>query len=60
MLAKRALTCEVTRRGMTEPEMSKMAELLKRALLMEKNQRALGKMWPNCAEFHGTECCFEK
>jgi len=54
-------SCEVTRRGMKETEMLKIAELLKRAAIDEENpetiKRDVAKL---SAQFQKVEYCFEK
>jgi glycine hydroxymethyltransferase len=54
-------TCEVTRRGMKEKEMLKIAELLKRAVIDGENsgkiKREVAKL---CNEFQNIEYCFNK
>lgn len=54
-------TCEVTRRGMKEREMLKIAELIKRTVVDEEQpeniKRQVAKI---CAEFQKVEYCFEK
>jgi len=54
-------TCEVTRRGMKEAEMLRIAELIKRVLVdeekPEKVKRDVAKL---CAEFQKLEYCFDK
>ena len=54
-------TCEVTRHGMKEEEMLKIAELLKRAVIDEENsekiKREVAKL---CKEFQNIEYCFNK
>jgi len=53
-------TCEVTRRGMKEGEMMKIAELIKRTVIDEEQpenvKREVEKL---CAEFQRIEYCFE-
>jgi len=53
-------TCEVTRRGMKEGEMAKIAELIKRAVLDEENpetiKREVAKL---CSEFQSIQYCFK-
>jgi glycine hydroxymethyltransferase len=54
-------TCEITRRGMKEREMLKIAELLKRTVLDEENSNNVKKDVNKLnAEFQKTEFCFEK
>ena len=54
-------TCEVTRRGMKEEEMLKIAELIKRTVVdgeqPEKIKKNVAKL---CGEFQKVEYCFEK
>ena len=54
-------TCEVTRRGMKEKEMLKIAELIKRTVVdgeqTEKTKKDVAKL---CAEFPKVEYCFEQ
>ena len=54
-------TCEVTRRGMKEKEMLKIAELIKRTVVdgeqTEKTKKDVAKL---CAEFQKVEYCFEQ
>jgi glycine hydroxymethyltransferase len=54
-------TCEVTRRGMKEEEMLKIAELIKRTVVdgeqPEKIKKDVAKL---CGEFQKVEYCFEK
>jgi len=53
-------TCEVTRRGMKEAEMAKIAELIKRTVLDGENpeiiKREVAKL---CSEFQEVEYCFK-
>ncbi len=53
-------TCEVTRRGMKEEEMAKIAELIKSAVMdgenPEKIKRKVAKL---CSEFQTVEYCFK-
>jgi glycine hydroxymethyltransferase len=53
-------TCEVTRRGMKEGEMAKIAELIKRTVLNKENpenvKREVVKL---CSEFQNIEYCFK-
>jgi glycine hydroxymethyltransferase len=53
-------TCEVTRRGMKEGEMAKIAELIKRTVLDKENpenvKREVVKL---CSEFQNIEYCFK-
>jgi glycine hydroxymethyltransferase len=54
-------TCEVTRRGMKEKEMLRIAELIKRTILDgEKSERIKEDVANLCAEFQNVEYCFEK
>lgn len=54
-------TCEVTRRGMKEKEMHRIAELIKRTVLDgEKPERIKEDVAGFCAEFQNVEYCFEK
>jgi glycine hydroxymethyltransferase len=54
-------TCEVTRRGMKEKEMLRIAELIKRTVLDgEKPERIKRDVAGFCAEFQNVEYCFEK
>lgn len=52
-------TCEVTRRGMKENEMLKIAEMIRRTVTdeeqAEKNKKDVAKL---CAEFQNAEYCF--
>jgi glycine hydroxymethyltransferase len=54
-------TCEVTRRGMKEEEMLKIAELIERTVVdgeqPEKIKKDIAKL---CAEFQKVEYCFEE
>jgi glycine hydroxymethyltransferase len=54
-------TCEVTRRGMKENEMLKVAELIKRTVVDEEKpesvKRDVAKL---CEEFQKTEYCFDE
>ncbi|MEM3577659.1 MAG: hypothetical protein QXX51_04305 [Candidatus Bathyarchaeia archaeon] len=54
-------TCEVTRRGMKEAEMHRIAELIKRVLVDEERpenvKRDVAKL---CAEFQKLEYCFDE
>jgi glycine hydroxymethyltransferase len=53
-------TCEVTRRGMKEGEMLKIAELIKRAVMDGENPNSIKKdVAKLCAEFQKIEFCFE-
>jgi len=54
-------TCEVTRRGMKDPEMLRIAELLKRTVIDgEKSERIKKDVARLCHEFQKVEYCFEK
>jgi glycine hydroxymethyltransferase len=54
-------TCEVTRRGMTEQEMPKIAELIKRTVFDEEKPEIVRKdVEKLCAEFQKTQYCFEQ
>jgi glycine hydroxymethyltransferase len=54
-------TCEVTRRGMKEAEMLKIAELIKRTLLDDESPEKVSKEVARLsAEFQKVEYCFEK
>jgi glycine hydroxymethyltransferase len=54
-------TCEITRRGMKEEEMLKIAEMIKRAAIdadpSENIKKDVAKL---CAEFQEAKYCFEK
>jgi glycine hydroxymethyltransferase len=53
-------TCEVTRRGMKEREMLRVAELLKRTVIDgEQSNRIRKEVAKLMADFHKTEYCFE-
>jgi len=53
-------TCEVTRRGMKEAEMLRIAELIKRTVVNEENPENVKKeVVKLCADFQKTEYCFE-
>jgi len=53
-------TCEVTRHGMKEPEMLRVAELLKRTIIDEEKLETVKKdVAKLCAEFRGVEYCFK-
>ncbi|MBE0519438.1 hypothetical protein IBX35_00145 [Candidatus Bathyarchaeota archaeon] len=53
-------TCEVTRRGMKEREMSKIAELIKRKIIdKEQPENVKKEVAKLCAEFQKAEYCFE-
>ncbi|MEM1540749.1 MAG: serine hydroxymethyltransferase, partial [Candidatus Bathyarchaeia archaeon] len=53
-------TCEVTRRGMKEGEMAKIAELIKRTVFDRENpeiiKREIVKL---CSDFQDIEYCFK-
>lgn len=54
-------TCEVTRRGMKEKEMQKIAELIKRTLIDKENPETIKKdVAKLSAEFQKIEYCFQK
>jgi glycine hydroxymethyltransferase len=54
-------TCEVTRRGMKEAEMLKVAELIKRVLVDEEKPENVKKdVSKLCAEFQNIEYCFDR
>jgi len=54
-------TCEVTRRGMNEKEMAKIAELIKRTIVDEEQPENIKKdVAKLCAEFQKVEYCFEE
>lgn len=54
-------TCEVTRRGMKENEMLKIAELIKRALIDKEKTESIRKdVAKLCAEFQKVEYCFDE
>jgi glycine hydroxymethyltransferase len=54
-------TCEVTRRGMKEREMMKIAELMKRAIVEEEGaERVREDVAKLCTEFRKVEYCFEQ
>jgi glycine hydroxymethyltransferase len=54
-------TCEVTRRGMKEPEMLKIAELLKRTIMDGENPQSIKKdVAKLSAEHQNVEYCFRK
>jgi glycine hydroxymethyltransferase len=54
-------TCEVTRRGMKEVEMLKIAELIKRTVLDAENPEVIKKEVARlCSDFHKIEYCFEE
>lgn len=53
-------TCEVTRRGMKEEEMAKIAELIKRTVLDMENPEVIKKEVAKlCSEFQKVEYCFK-
>ncbi|MEM2104579.1 MAG: hypothetical protein QW717_06805 [Candidatus Bathyarchaeia archaeon] len=53
-------TCEVTRRGMKEEEMAKIAELIKRAVLGKEGVKAVKKdVAKLCSEFQEIKYCFK-
>ena len=53
-------TCEVTRRGMKEKEMLKIAELIKRTVIdKEQPENVKKEVAKLCAEFQKVEYCFE-
>lgn len=53
-------TCEVTRRGMKEQEMAKIAELIKRTVLdCENPKRIRREVAKLCSEFQNIEYCFK-
>jgi glycine hydroxymethyltransferase len=57
--AVRVGTCEVTRRGMKEDEMMKIAELIKRTIVDEEQPEKIKKdVAKFCAEFQKLEYCF--
>jgi glycine hydroxymethyltransferase len=54
-------TCEVTRRGMKETEMLKIAELIKRTVMDGENPEAIKKDVARlAAEFQKVQYCFDK
>jgi len=54
-------TCEVTRRGMKEKEMLRIAELIKRAIVdKEDSEKIRAETAKLCSEFQGIEYCFDK
>jgi len=58
--AIRVGTCEITRRGMKEEEMLKIAELIKRTLVDGEPPENVGKdVAKLCSEFQKIEYCFE-
>lgn len=53
-------TCEVTRRGMREGEMAKIAELIKRAVLDKENPETVKKdVVKLCSDFQNIGYCFK-
>ena len=53
-------TCEVTRRGMKEGEMAKIAELIKRTVLDKENPETVKReVIKLCSEYHKIEYCFK-
>jgi glycine hydroxymethyltransferase len=53
-------TCEVTRRGMKEGEMAKIAELIKRTVLDKENPETVKReVVKLCSEFQNIEYCFK-
>ncbi|MEM2806891.1 MAG: hypothetical protein QXK86_08605 [Candidatus Bathyarchaeia archaeon] len=54
-------TCEITRRGMREEEMAKIAELIKRAVLDGEDPEIIkGEVAKLCSEFQSIEYCFKQ
>jgi glycine hydroxymethyltransferase len=54
-------TCEVTRRGMKETEMLKIAELIKRTVLDGENPETIkDEVIKLCSDFQGIEYCFQE
>jgi len=54
-------TCEVTRRGMKEPEMSRIAELLKRTIIDKEKPVSVSKDVTRLStEFQKVEYCFDR
>ncbi len=54
-------TCEVTRRGMKETEMLKIAELIKRTIIDRENPETIKKdVAKLAAEFQKVQYCFDK
>ncbi|MEM3090404.1 MAG: hypothetical protein QXW17_01430, partial [Candidatus Bathyarchaeia archaeon] len=54
-------TCEVTRRGMKEEEMAKIAELIKSAVIDGENPETVKrKVAKLCSEFQTVEYCFKQ
>ncbi|MEM2816276.1 MAG: serine hydroxymethyltransferase, partial [Candidatus Bathyarchaeia archaeon] len=56
--AVRIGTCEVTRRGMKTPEMSKIAELIKRAVDGENPETIKREVSKLCSEFREIKYCY--
>jgi glycine hydroxymethyltransferase len=53
-------TCEITRRGMREVEMAKIAELIKRTVLDGENpEKIKGEVARLCSEFQDIQYCFK-
>lgn len=52
-------TCEVTRRGMKEAEMSRIAELIKRVVTGENPQTVKEDVVRLCSDFQSVEYCFK-
>jgi glycine hydroxymethyltransferase len=53
-------TCEITRRGMREGEMAKIAELIKRTVLDGENpEKIKGEVARLCSEFQDIQYCFK-
>jgi glycine hydroxymethyltransferase len=53
-------TCEITRRGMKEEEMAKIAELIKRTVLDGENpEKIKGEVTRLCSEFQDIQYCFK-
>jgi len=53
-------TCEITRRGMKEGEMAKIAELIKRTVLDGENpEKIKGEVTRLCSEFQDIQYCFK-
>jgi len=53
-------TCEITRRGMKEGEMAKIAELIKRTVLDgESPEKIKGEVKRLCSEFQDIQYCFK-
>ncbi|MEM3613322.1 MAG: serine hydroxymethyltransferase, partial [Candidatus Bathyarchaeia archaeon] len=54
-------TCEVTRRGMKEEEMAKIAELIKRTVFDRENPKIIRReVVKLCSEFQSIEYCFKR